>query len=113
MTRALGKTTWSFFWTWRPLIPDIQISMTARATELQVTYERKASGSLNSCACKPTDESKRSRALSIEKSSSTRQIIPAAGGNTADELTAIFVFSGSKAIANGDGNVDPDPGKQP
>jgi hypothetical protein len=41
------------------------------------------SGSLNNCACKPTDESKRSSALSIEGSSSTTQIIPAAGGEIA------------------------------
>src|SRR5260221_3400376 len=59
--------------------------MTARATELHITYERKTSGSLNNCACKPTDESKRSSALSIDGSSSTRQIMPAAGGPTADE----------------------------
>src|SRR5258708_38570070 len=91
MTRALGKTTWSFFWTWRPLIPDIQISMTARATELQVTYERKASGSLNNCACKPADESKRLSALSIDGSSSRTQIMPAAAGKTADKLMFIFL----------------------
>src|SRR5882762_9857866 len=102
MTRVLGETTWSFFWISRPLITDIQISMTATATELRITYERKRSGSLDNCACKPTDESKRSSALSIEGSSSTRQIIPAAGGEIADELTSIFVFSGSKDKATGD-----------
>src|SRR5260370_4896062 len=102
MTRVSGETAWSFVWTSRPLIPGIQISMTATATELQITYERKASGSLNNCACKPTDESKRSSALSIEGSSSTRQIMPTAGGNTADELTSILVFSGSKDKATGD-----------
>jgi hypothetical protein len=91
MTRVLDKMAWSFFWTWRPLIPDIQISMTGRTTELQVTYERKASGSLNNSVCKPIDESKRSSALGIEGSSSTRQIMPAAGGKTADELTSIFL----------------------
>jgi len=37
MTRVLGETVWNSFWTSRPLIPDIQISMTARATELQIT----------------------------------------------------------------------------
>src|SRR5258708_18014524 len=61
------------------------MSMTARATERQITYERKRSGSLNNCGCKPTDESKRSSALSIDGSSSTRQIAPAAGDKTADE----------------------------
>src|SRR4029077_5123327 len=96
MTRVLGKTAWSFSGTWRPLIPDIQISMTAKATELQVTYERKASGSLNKCACKPADESKRSSALSIERSSSTRQIVPAAEGKTTDELTSILLSPGQK-----------------
>src|SRR5260221_3045810 len=85
MTRVLGETAWSSFWTSRPLIPDMKISRTARATVLQITYVRKASGSLNNCACKPTDESKRSRALSIDGSSATRQIMPAAGGPTADE----------------------------
>src|SRR5207244_12895615 len=106
MTRVLGKTAWSSFWTSRPLIPGIQISMTARATQLKVAYERKASGSLNNCACKPTDESKRSSALSIERSSSTRQIMPAAGGKTADEVTSIFVFSETKDKATGDSNYE-------
>src|SRR5260221_1706630 len=96
MTRVLGKTAWSFFWTWRPLKLDIQISTTARATELHVIYERKASGSLNNCACKPADESKRSSALSIDGSSSTTQIIAAAGGTTANESTSIVFFSGSE-----------------
>jgi hypothetical protein len=77
--------------------------MTARATELQITYERKPSGSLNNCACKPMDESKRSSALNMEGSSSTRQIMPATGGKAADELTSIFIFLGaSKDKVSGD-----------
>src|SRR5260370_12788087 len=94
MTRVSGETAWSFVWTSRPLIPGIQISMTATATELQITYERKSSGSLNNCACKPADESKRSSAFSIDGSSSRRQTEPATAGTTEDELTSMF--SGSK-----------------
>jgi hypothetical protein len=41
MTRVLDETAWSFVWTSMPLIPDIQISMTATATELQIVYEKK------------------------------------------------------------------------
>src|SRR5260370_42020226 len=92
MTRVLGETARSSLWTSRPLIPDMKISRTARATVLQITYARKTSGSLNNFACKPTDESKRLSAFSIEGSSSTRQIMPAAGGKTAHELTSIFIF---------------------
>src|SRR4029077_4897002 len=91
MTRVLGETAWSCFWTSRPLITDIQISRTARATELQITYERKRSGSLNNCACKPTDKSKRSSALSIEGSSSMRQIMPAAGGERRRFIVIKFI----------------------
>ena len=54
------------------------------------TYARKTSGSLNNFACKSSDESKRLSAFTIEGSSSTRQIMPAAGGKTAHELTSIF-----------------------
>jgi hypothetical protein len=69
----------------------MKISRTARATVLQITYARKTSGSLNSCACKPADESRRLSALRIDGSSSTTQIIPAAGGKTADKLMFIFL----------------------
>jgi hypothetical protein len=92
MTRVFGETTWSSFWTSRPLVPGMKISRTARATVLQITYARKTSGSLNNFACKSTDESKRLSAFSIEGSSSTRQIMPAAGGKTAHELTSISIF---------------------
>src|SRR5258708_10097496 len=91
MTRVLGETARSSFWTSRPLIPDMKISRTARATVLQITYVRKASGSLNNFACKPTDESKRLSALSIDGSSSTTQITPATTGKAADKIMFIFL----------------------
>src|SRR5258707_8709838 len=91
MTRVLGETARSSLWTSRPLIPDMKISRTARDTVLQITYVRKASGSLNNFACKQTDESKRLSALSIDGSSSTTQITPAAAGKTADKIMFIFL----------------------
>src|SRR5260370_15064411 len=69
----------------------MKISRTARARVLQITYVRKASGSLNNFACKPTDESKRLSALSIDGSSSTTQITPATTGKAADKIMFIFL----------------------
>src|SRR5271166_1195144 len=45
VTRVLGEAVWSLCWVSRPLTPGIQIPITARATEWQLTYERKPSGS--------------------------------------------------------------------
>jgi hypothetical protein len=74
---------WSLIWTSRPLIPcDNQISITATGTQFRIAYERKPSGPLNNCACKPADESKRSSAFSIDRSSSRRQILPSTRGKT-------------------------------
>src|SRR5260370_39145755 len=70
---------------------DTRMSTTARAALLQITYGRKASGSLNNLACMPTDESKRLSALSIDGSSSTTHITPAAAGKTADKIMFIFL----------------------
>src|SRR5258708_9833593 len=63
--------------------------MTATGTEFRITYERKPSGSLNNCVCKPADASKRSSAFSIDRSSSRRQILLSTRGKT-EELTCMF-----------------------
>src|SRR5260221_575309 len=41
MPRVLGEMAWSSFWTSRPPISDIQISMTARATEFAPVFSIK------------------------------------------------------------------------